>query len=93
MRNRDKNNEKRTPRTLYTDRGLEFTMSGIEVRGTGEKKRRVNVRESFYKEWNIVHLHTNSVHKASLVELFNRTLRLKIQRYLTWRSDGKRITA
>jgi transposase InsO family protein len=84
-----KRNNGRVPETLYTDRGLEFSMTGLEQKG----KKRVKVREDFYDKWNVKRLETKSDLKAALVERFNRTLRLKIQRYLSWRNTGHRITA
>jgi hypothetical protein len=77
----------RTPVTLYTDRGLEFSMTGIEIRN----KKRGKVRQDFYEKLNVKRLETSD-HKAAIVERFNRTIRQKIQRYLTWRSSGRRIT-
>jgi hypothetical protein len=83
-------NDNRTPVTLYTDRGLEFSMTGWEINKNG---KRVKARQDFYDKHNVHRLETRSDNKAALVERFNRTLRQKIQRYLTWRnSGGRRVT-
>ena len=56
------------PKVFYTDSGNEFKGNCKTV----------------YKEHNINHITAKSVHKAAVVERFNRTLRLKIERYLTF---------
>jgi transposase-like protein len=57
-----------SPMVVYSDAGNEFK---------GECKR-------VFQEYKITHLKTKSILKAAVVERFNRTLRLKIERYLTY---------
>lgn len=56
------------PKYIYSDAGNEFK---------GECRR-------LFKEHGITALATKSVHKAAIVERFNRTLREKISRFVTW---------
>jgi hypothetical protein len=80
------NDTKSKPEVLYTDAGHEF--SGTRF---GDKKKKTKLQD-FYKENQIVQIKKPlSVHKASLVERFNRTLRQKIHRYLVYKASGKKI--
>ncbi len=59
---------KRKPKYFYSDHGKEFL---------GEFKK-------YIESQSIRHFFTNSVHKASIVERFNRTLKQKMYRYFTF---------
>jgi hypothetical protein len=56
------------PKVFYTDAGKEF----------------LGKCNALYKEFKIVHQQSRSVNKAAICERFNRTLRQKIERYLTY---------
>jgi hypothetical protein len=80
------NETKCKPEVLYTDAGNEFSGSRFS-----DKKKKHKLQD-FYKENEIVQIKKPlSVHKASLVERFNRTLRQKIHRYLVYKASGKKI--
>lgn len=61
------------PRYIYSDKGREF----------------MGVCNQLFKENGIVHLMTQSINKASVVERFNRTLKDKIWRYLSRNPKSK----
>jgi hypothetical protein len=63
------------PKAFYTDSGNEFL---------GDCNK-------MYEEFNIVHQQSRSVNKAAIVERFNRTLRQKIERYLTYKKTASYI--
>jgi hypothetical protein len=80
------NETKCKPEILYTDAGNEFSGSRFQ-----DKKKKTQL-ENFYKANNIVQIKKPlSIHKASLVERFNRTLRQKVHRYLVYKNSGTKI--
>jgi hypothetical protein len=48
---------------------------------------------SLFKKYNIRLINTKSIHKASIIERFNRTFKSKIERYLTAKKSKKYIDA
>ena len=68
--------EGRKPRLLQTDQGKEF-----ENRAT----------RTFLREHGIEQFSVKSPHKAAVVERFNRTLKEKMWRYLTYKNTEKWI--
>lgn len=63
------------PIYIYSDLGSEF-------KGAVRK---------LFKEYNIIHIETKSIHKAAIVERFNRTIKEKIWRYLSYTNEKKYI--
>lgn len=63
----------RIPKIIYSDMGNEFKGECLK----------------YFNEMGIRHMNSQSIHKASMVERFNRTLKEKIARYLTY-SKSKR---
>ncbi|XP_023232095.1 uncharacterized protein LOC111631978 [Centruroides sculpturatus] len=64
------------PRFLHTDKGKEFMNSVIK---------------DLFKKHQINHYYTHSETKASIVERFNKTLKNKIYRLITYRNSNKYI--
>ena len=65
----------RTPKCVYMDKGREF-MGEFSI---------------FCKKLNILQIFTNSIHKASVAERFNRTLKEKMFRYFTFTKEKNYI--
>lgn len=68
----------RTPKKLQTDKGTEFYNTHVR---------------DLLKSNNIVHFSTDQELKAQIVERFNRTLREKLQRYMTAKKTLRYIEA
>lgn len=67
----------RKPKFIYSDWGNEFK----------------GVCKKLFQEEGIIHIDTKSVNKASIVERFNRTLKEKIERFLTFNKNKSYIKA
>jgi transposase InsO family protein len=69
-------NSPSAPKFIYSDAGHEFTNKHCK---------------DVYKTHNIIHILTQSTFKAAIVERFNKTLRQKIWRYMTFKKTKRYV--